>query len=106
MQAPPAGGDEGSESVSCDRCPAVCCQLKVILVAGDDPPEQFIDEDEDGQQIMGKADDGWCAALDRDSMSCGIYERRPMVCREFEMGGADCLRERAEWRRIAVQLQG
>ena len=30
--------------------------------AGDDPPEQYIDEDEDCAQIMGKADDGWCAA--------------------------------------------
>ena len=74
-------------------------------MAGDEPPEQFIDEDEDGQQIMGKADDGWCAALDRDTMSCGIYELRPMVCREFDMGGSDCLRERADWRRIAHSLR-
>lgn len=104
--SPPASytDAEAALQVSCSACPAICCQLKVILVAGDDPPEQFIDEDEDGQQIMGKADDGWCAALDRDTMSCGIYELRPMVCREFDMGGSDCLRERAEWRRIAHSL--
>ena len=91
-------------SVSCSQCPAVCCQLKVILIAGDDPPGQFIDLDEDGLEIMGKADDGWCAALDREAMRCSIYEQRPFVCREFEMGGADCLEERETWRRIAATL--
>jgi Fe-S-cluster containining protein len=89
----------------CDACPAVSCQLKVLLVAGDDPPEHFIDEDEDGQQVMGKADDGWCAALDRGAMRCGIYDRRPLVCREFDMDGEDCRREREDWRRIAISLR-
>lgn len=91
--------------VTCERCPAVCCQLKVMLIAGDAPPEQYIDFDEDGLEIMGKADDGWCAALDREAMRCSIYEQRPFVCREFEMGGPDCLEERENWRRIAVSLR-
>ena len=54
---------------------------------------------------MGKGDDGWCAALDRMQMRCSIYEQRPFVCREFEMGGGDCLDERAAWRRIAISLR-
>ena len=91
--------------VSCSHCPAICCQLKVLLIAGDDPPEHFIDLDEDGHEIMGKGDDGWCAALDRDAMRCNIYERRPFVCREFAMGGADCIDERESWRRIAIALR-
>jgi len=37
---------------------------------------------------------GWCAALDRDTMMCTIYERRPLICREFEMGAPECLEER------------
>lgn len=90
--------------VHCSRCPAICCRLKVLLVAGDDPPEHFIDVDDEGDQIMGKADDGWCAALDREHMRCGIYERRPLVCREFDMGGSDCLAERAAWQRAAAAL--
>ncbi len=97
--------NEAAAAVHCSRCPAICCQLKVILIAGDDPPEQFIDEDEDGQQIMGKADDGWCAALDRERMRCSIYDQRPFVCREFAMGGDDCLAEREQWRRIAIALR-
>jgi Fe-S-cluster containining protein len=92
-------------SIHCSRCPAICCQLKVLLVAGDDPPERFIDVDEDGAQIMGKDDDGWCAALDREHMRCGIYELRPLVCREFRMGGEDCRAERAAWQRAALALR-
>ena len=35
-----------------------------------------------------------CAALDRDSMRCTIYENRPLICREFELGSEDCHEER------------
>lgn len=44
---------------------------------------------------MRQLDDGWCAALDRSTMLCSIYEQRPWICREFEMGGYECLTERA-----------
>ena len=44
--------------------------------------------------VMLRLDDGWCAALDRDTMMCTIYERRPLICREFEMGAPECLEER------------
>ena len=93
------------DPVHCSRCPAICCRLKVLLVAGDDPPEHFIDVDGEGDQVMGKADDGWCAALDREHMRCGIYARRPLVCREFAMAGEDCVAERAAWRAAAEALR-
>lgn len=96
---------EDPTRVACSDCPAICCQPKVILIAGDDPPQHFIDVDEDGLEIMGKGDDGWCAALDREHMRCSIYSQRPFVCREFQMGGGDCLDERAAWRRIALTLR-
>jgi Fe-S-cluster containining protein len=44
---------------------------------------------------MARLDDGWCAALDRKSMSCTIYDKRPLICREFELGSHECLAERA-----------
>lgn len=44
---------------------------------------------------MERLDDGWCAALDRKTMTCKIYQKRPWVCREFEMGAYECLIERA-----------
>lgn len=46
---------------------------------------------------MARLADGWCAALDRDTLRCRIYDQRPLICREFAMGGADCLAERARW---------
>ena len=91
-------------TIHCSRCPAICCQLKVLVIAGDDPPAHYIDVDEDGQEIMAKSDDGWCVALDRKLMRCSIYEHRPFVCREFAMGGGDCIEERAAWRKAALAL--
>jgi uncharacterized protein len=91
-------------AITCDACQACCCQLPVLLLPGDDPPDHFIDIDERGSPIMGKDDDGWCVALDRDTMRCTIYARRPWVCRAFEMAGSDCHDVRADWRRIALTL--
>jgi uncharacterized protein len=45
---------------------------------------------------MRRLDDGWCAALDRQTMLCTIYERRPFICREFQAGEYDCLEERRQ----------
>ncbi|WP_325205977.1 YkgJ family cysteine cluster protein [Vibrio sp. 03_296] len=38
--------------------------------------------------------DGWCSALDRETFMCTIYENRPWICREFEMGSHECRDER------------
>jgi Fe-S-cluster containining protein len=46
---------------------------------------------------MRRLDDGWCIALNRTEMNCGIYDRRPLPCRLFEMGGPDCLAVRARF---------
>jgi uncharacterized protein len=43
---------------------------------------------------MARLDDGWCAALDRDTQLCRIYAQRPLLCREYATGEADCLAER------------
>ena len=57
-------------------------------------PVHFIETDRWGGQRMARLDDGWCSALDRNTMMCMIYEQRPLVCREFEMGAYECLAER------------
>lgn len=61
----------------------------------DDVPATFEAIDRWGGHVMKRLNDGWCAALDRETMRCSIYERRPQVCRDFELGGYDCLRERS-----------
>ena len=80
--------------VTCSTCAACCCQLEVMLITDTGVPERFIDTDDWGGEVMRRLDDGWCAALDRDTMMCTIYERRPLICREFEAGAEDCLNER------------
>jgi Fe-S-cluster containining protein len=81
-------------AIHCNTCRANCCKLEVILMGEDDIPDQFTQFDRWGGQVMLRLADGWCAALDRDTMLCSIYERRPGVCRDYEMGGGDCLIER------------
>ena len=82
-------------AITCTSCQACCCHLEVILMGDDDPPQAFVETDAWGGQVMARKDDGWCAALDRDTMRCRIYERRPGVCRDFEMGGNECIAERS-----------
>jgi len=81
---------------TCDNCEACCCRLEVILISDTGVPEHFIDTDQWGGQVMARLDDGWCAALDRNTMRCRIYEKRPQVCRDFEMGSDECIVERSE----------
>jgi Fe-S-cluster containining protein len=82
--------------VTCDNCEACCCRLEVMLITDTGVPEHFIETDEWGGRSMARLDDGWCAALDRHSLKCRIYHKRPLVCREFEMGAYECLAERAD----------
>lgn len=87
----------GDAPVSCDACEAVCCRLEVLLIGDTGVPEEFIHTDEWGGMTMATSDDGWCAALNPESMRCRIYDRRPWVCREFQLGGAECVAERAAY---------
>ena|SRR5688572_15741831 len=85
-----------SGGATCDSCSACCCRLEVMLLTETGVPDYFIEEDEWGSRRMARLDDGWCAALDRNTLLCTIYEKRPLICREFEMGSYECLVERAD----------
>ncbi len=82
-------------AVTCANCKACCCRLEVLLITDTGVPSRFIATDRWGGQVMARRDDGWCAALDRNSLMCSIYAQRPLICREFEMGADECLVERA-----------
>ena len=81
--------------VTCKNCEACCCRLEVMLITDTGVPDNFIEIDKWGGRNMARLEDGWCSALDRNTMICTIYEKRPWVCREFEMGGYECISERA-----------
>jgi Fe-S-cluster containining protein len=72
-----------------------------MLMGDDDIPVEFTVEDQWGGWVMRRLDDLWCAALDRNTMRCRIYERRPIICRDYQMGESDCIGERS---RLLVQL--
>jgi len=82
--------------VTCASCKACCCQLEVMLMGDDEPPSKFTTQDQWGGWVMHRLDDGWCAALDRATMLCTIYERRPFICREYQAGDSDCLSQREQ----------
>ena len=83
-----------NEAITCSTCRANCCHLEVMLITDTGVPEKYIEEDKWGGEVMHRLEDGWCAAVDRETMLCTIYENRPLICREFEMGGFECLDER------------
>ncbi len=84
--------------ITCDTCAAACCRLEVPCVGVDDIPAHLFahltEHDAAGHRRMRRLDDGWCAALDRNAMNCGIYPYRPLPCREMAVGGDECLAAR------------
>lgn len=85
-----------SPVISCSTCKACCCRLEVMLMGEDDIPVALTQQDRWGGWVMARLDDGWCAALERSTMLCTIYERRPTICRDYQAGDSDCLEERLQ----------
>lgn len=73
-------------------------------MAEDDVPPELTEVDRWGGHVMARLDDGWCAALERDTMRCGIYARRPTLCRDYPVGGDDCLVERAKHGAVILRM--
>lgn len=84
-----------TEAVSCANCQACCCHLEVMLISETGVPDRHIVQDEWGGESMLRLDDGWCSALDRDTLLCTIYENRPWGCRAFEVDSFECNTERS-----------
>jgi uncharacterized protein len=93
VSAPPAA------PIHCSRCDAVCCRLTVVVVPGDKVPAHLVVHSDTGPDVMARGEDGWCVALDRGRMRCGIYPVRPGVCRRFAMAGPYCAALREDWAR-------
>ena len=87
---------ETDAEVTCENCKACCCRLEVMLISDTGVPESLIEIDQWGGMVMARLFDGWCAALDRDTMHCMIYDKRPQICRDLEMGEYECISIRAE----------
>jgi Fe-S-cluster containining protein len=67
-----------------------------MLITDTGVPDAHISVDKWGAEPMLRLDYGWCSAIDRETFKCSIYENRPFICREFEMGSYECISERGE----------
>ncbi|MBV1914737.1 MAG: YkgJ family cysteine cluster protein [Pseudomonadales bacterium] len=88
---------EPETDTTCSSCEACCCRFEVFIFSDTGVPDRHMEEDEWGGRTMARLDDGWCSALDRNSMACTIYKQRPDICRELEMGGNECISIRADY---------
>jgi Fe-S-cluster containining protein len=84
-------------AIRCDQCSACCCRKEVWVLGDARVPSHLAVCNEHGVEIMEQLDDGWCIALDRQRMCCGIYAYRPQVCRDVRMGGSECRAAREEF---------
>ena len=63
---------------------------------GEGIPDDLIDFDNGRMQSWGHR----CAALEGElgvKVGCSVYANRPLVCREFQAGSADCLMVRRKF---------
>ncbi len=81
-------------AVTCSSCRAVCCRLQVLLFDDPDVSQEMVEISPWGGQVMRRLEDGWCVALDRHSWRCSVYDTRPQLCRDYTMGGSECIDER------------
>jgi Fe-S-cluster containining protein len=84
-------------AITCANCAACCRRLEVLLIGDTGVPDRFVDFDAWGSGKMLRLDDGWCAALNRNTMACTIYAQRPQICRDFAMGSPQCVAERVKF---------
>lgn len=85
------------KKITCANCEAICCRMEVMIITDTGVPDRYIKTDQWGSETMDRLDDGWCSALDRNTMMCSIYENRPLICREFAMGEDECIDARNDY---------
>ena len=74
---------------------------------GDDViPPGLTEQDRWGGWVMARLDDGWCSALDRNTLLCTIYQRRPMICSDYQVGDFDCIQERLVHTAAPIESHG
>lgn len=78
--------------MSCKGCGRCCRDFFVEIVGGvDDIPDRYVEwNDSNGADGMIRRKNGTCLALDEKTNLCTIYDRRPLVCKQFKKGSAEC----------------
>lgn len=90
--------DSVPDCLVCGCCCAWSETWPVLMGArdGEGIPDELIDFDNQRMQSWGHR----CAALEGVlgvKVGCSVYANRPLVCREFQAGSADCLMVRRKF---------
>ncbi|MGZ3427512.1 MAG: YkgJ family cysteine cluster protein [Polyangia bacterium] len=72
-------------------CKARCCTLTVYCSA-QDLDERVVQWDYSRPYRIRKREDDYCVHSDAETRRCGIYERRPAICRTY-----DCRQDKRIW---------
>ncbi|WP_127716807.1 YkgJ family cysteine cluster protein [Halobacteriovorax sp. HLS] len=88
--------------INCSSCRALCCRLEVQLIddSDDQVPEEYTTKVNGMYTAMKQAKNGYCIALNTETMLCTIYEQRPFLCREYQAGDYDCMIEREKLKEL------
>lgn len=79
-------------------CKARCCRLSVFCSA-QDLDEGVVKWDYSKPYQIRKRDDGYCVHSETETRRCGIYDKRPGICRTY-----DCRDDRRIWRDFDKRL--
>lgn len=87
-----------SKPKSCKNC-GVCCTWEVPIYPEDKDniPEDMVEIikiPEEYKAMRRHRGSNVYIAFDLKTKKCTIYKKKPIACREFEMGGHDCLMAR------------
>jgi Fe-S-cluster containining protein len=72
-------------------CHAACCRLAFPL-SQQDVEEGTVKWDLGHPYMIRRGSDGYCHHIKRDSLQCGVYACRPLVCRNY-----DCRKDKRIW---------
>lgn len=96
--ADPYAAKTAADGFDCQSCGACCVEAgAVILAEEDDVPSPLVQHVANLRCMVTEGTSFRCAALLGTvglSVGCGIYGRRPEVCRSFDAGSDECLSAR------------
>ena len=86
---------QSDSQIDCENrvqlCRAACCRLRFALTI-EDVEEGQVKWDLGHPYMIRHGADGYCHHIERQTQRCGIYDKRPIVCRKY-----DCRKDNRIW---------
>lgn len=86
---------EGGVEIDCENrialCRGACCRLTFALTV-QDLEEGRVKWDLGRPYMIRHDEDGYCHHVERETKRCGLYEKRPVICRAY-----DCRKDKRIW---------